>query len=50
LIDYIARSDSLPRSLKPLAEEGALSGREITNSGSAAPIYRKTGEKTFILK
>jgi hypothetical protein len=48
LMYHAARTDSLPKSLRVLAEEGGLSPREMAVIGSGA--YRKTGEKTFILK
>ncbi len=50
LIDHAARTDTLPKSLKPLAEDGALSSREISGSGTGIPFYRKISEKAFILK
>lgn len=50
LIDLAARQDSLPKTLAPLVEQSALSPREISGSGGALPFYRKTGEKSFILK
>jgi hypothetical protein len=50
LIDHAARTDSLPKSLLPLAAEGVLSPREISGAGSGKPFYRKTGGKAYILK
>ncbi len=50
LIDLAARTDSLPKSLAPLRDEGILSKREIDGSGANRPFYRKTSSKTFILK
>jgi hypothetical protein len=50
LIDHAAKADSFPKTLAPLVRDGALNSREIPPSGNEAPFYRKTGEKTFILK
>ena len=50
LIDHAARMDSLPKTLLPLGLDGVLSDWELAGSGSGKPIYRKTGEKTYILK
>lgn len=49
LIDLAARTDSLPRTLAPLIEEGILSKREI-DGPAGRPYYRKTGPNTFMLK
>lgn len=49
LIDLAARTDSLPRTLAPLMEEGILAKREI-DGPTVRPYYRKTGPNTFLLK
>ncbi|MBW8886938.1 MAG: DUF4388 domain-containing protein [Fibrobacteres bacterium] len=49
LIDFAAHADSLPATLAPLRERGALGGREFDGSGGM-PYYRRTGGFTFILK
>lgn len=49
LIDFAARTDSLPSTLTPLLEGGILGKHEI-NGPSGRPFYRKTGPTTFLLK
>lgn len=49
LIDFAARADSLPASLAPLRERGALGGRELDWPGGR-PYYRRAGGMDFILK
>lgn len=49
LIDLAARTDSLPSTLAPLRERGILDKREIDGAGPA-PQYRRTSDRTFILK
>jgi hypothetical protein len=49
LIDFAAHADSLPATLAPLRDQGALGGREFDGSGGL-PYYRRTGGFTYILK